>query len=72
MKDEKQTQQEPIDPNLDIPAEASRNKHINFLDAENENSTKANHDRDDITTERRKQWQEGLREGEDARRNNES
>jgi hypothetical protein len=33
-------QQQPNDSNLDIPAEANRGKHINFMEAEEESSRK--------------------------------
>jgi hypothetical protein len=68
MQDDKQ--QQPKDRNLDIPAEANRTKHINFLDEEDESRT-SNGNNDDFATERRKQWQEGLEEGERARRESE-
>ena len=56
---------------MDVPSEANREKHINFLDAEertaNENIA------DDKRTggtkedaERRKQWEQGLEEGRKA------
>lgn len=69
MTDDKQ--QQPEDPNQDIPAEANRNKHINFLDVEEESGNKTDVNDDSFATERRKQWKKGLQEGEEAQRNTE-
>jgi hypothetical protein len=53
------------DRHLDIPAESNREKHINFTDMESEDSQdQAKPDKSD--QERRKQWQEGLEEGQKA------
>jgi hypothetical protein len=68
MKDDKQQQQPEGDPNLDIPSEANRTKHINFLEVEEESSTKTGANADGFAADRQKQWQEGLEEGERARR----
>ena len=65
-----EAQQQPNDPNLDIPAEANRGKHINFMEAEEESSRKTGNDTDDFAAERQKQWKEGLEEGKEAFRNN--
>ena len=59
------------DPRLDIPAEANREKHINFLDAEDNTSAENISDNDHFGSteedqERRKQWQQGLEEGRKA------
>lgn len=70
MKDEKQ-QTEPKDIALDVPAEAATEKHINFLKEEEDSSAKVGFNADSFATERRKQWQEGLKEGEEARQHNE-
>jgi hypothetical protein len=56
------------DPRLDVPAEANREKHINFMDAEEKTADEnvADGDRFGSTkedAERRKQWQQGLEEG---------
>lgn len=64
------------DPHLDIPAEAAREKHINFMDAEEKTVTEniSEEDRFGSTKEdeqRRKQWQQGLEEGRKAAENNE-
>ena len=56
---------------LDIPAEANREKHINFMDAEEKPASENIADdkrfggsKED--EERRRQWQEGLEEGRKA------
>ena len=72
MKRNKERPHQPNDPNLDIPAESNRSKHINFMEVEEDSSTKTGINADDFAAERQKQWKEGLKEGEDARRNNES
>jgi hypothetical protein len=60
------------DKHLDIPAEANTEKHINFLEAEESASAgvspdddRAGHTKDD--EQRRKEWQQGLAEGERER-----
>ena len=69
---EKDKQQSPAtDPNLDVPSEANRTKHINFLDVEEGSSTETGINADDFDAERQKQWKEGLEEGKRARQNNE-
>jgi hypothetical protein len=45
---ENDKQQQPIDSNLDIPSEANRTKHINFLDVEEDSSTKTGDNADDF------------------------
>jgi hypothetical protein len=67
MKENKQEQQPEQDPNLDIPAEANRTKHINFLKEEEDSSTKIGANVDGFTADRQKQWKEGLKEGERVR-----
>ena len=64
------------DKRLDIPSEANRDKHINFLEAEertsdNKSSDKDRfgHSKDDET--RREAWQKGLKEGEKTRKGEE-
>jgi hypothetical protein len=59
------------DKRLDIPSEANREKHINFMDAEEKTSTENVSDNDRFggtkeDEERRRQWQEGLDEGRKA------
>jgi hypothetical protein len=59
------------DKRLDIPSEANREKHINFMDAEERTASEnvsddkrfGNTKEDE---ERRKQWQQGLDEGRKA------
>jgi hypothetical protein len=63
------------DLHLDIPAEANREKHINFMDAEEKTSAENISDDDRFGStkedeERRKQWQQGLEEGRKAAQNN--
>ncbi|RYZ29415.1 MAG: hypothetical protein EOO10_06425 [Chitinophagaceae bacterium] len=61
------------DKRLDIPSEANREKHINFLEAEEKASNKQHSGNDhsadsDDNRKRREEWQKGLEEGEKARR----
>ena len=65
------------DKHLDVPSEANREKHINFLDAEEKAGSGKNSDgqrsggtRED--EERRKQWQQGLEEGRKSAPQNEN
>lgn len=61
----------PIDPHLDTPAEANREKHINFLEVEEESANRSGNDNfDDFASERRKEWERGIAEGKEARENN--
>jgi hypothetical protein len=61
-------QNTPIDPRLDVPAEANREKHINFLEVEEESANRSGSDNvDDFASERRKEWERGLAEGKEAR-----
>jgi hypothetical protein len=71
MKKDKEQQQQPNDPNLDIPAESNRTKHINFMDVEDESATKTGINNDDWAADRQKQWKKGLQEGREAFENNE-
>ena len=62
----------PTDPRLDIPAEANREKHINFLEVEEESANRTGNDNiDDFANERRKEWERGIAEGKKAREENE-
>ena len=61
------------DKHLDIPSEANREKHINFLEAEERPSNEHSSDKDrsarsDDDNKRREEWQKGLEEGEKLRR----
>ncbi|MBD0352245.1 MAG: hypothetical protein M3342_19690 [Bacteroidota bacterium] len=56
------------DRHLDAPAEASQDKHINFLEVEEDDNKNAGDNRKDKETEeRQKQWKQGLQEGREAR-----
>ena len=56
------------DRHLDTPAEARQDKHINFLEVEENGNENAGDNRKDKETEdRRKQWKQGLQEGKEAR-----
>jgi hypothetical protein len=58
----------PLDPHLDTPAEANREKHINFLEIEEEGDNRSQNDQvDDFASERRKEWERGIAEGKEAR-----
>jgi hypothetical protein len=64
-------QEKNTDPRLDIPAEANREKHLNFLDAEDKTSAENVSDSDHFGStkedeERRKEWKQGLEEGKKA------
>lgn len=61
-------EKEQLDNHLDIPSEANRDKHINFLDAEDNSDDRSSGSRDSFAEERKKQWQDGLAEGEKLRR----
>jgi hypothetical protein len=68
----KRREEEPnkIDPRLDVPSEANREKHINFLDEEEKSANAGNEKhRDEFSEERRKQWEQGIAEGKKAREN---
>lgn len=57
----------PIDPHLDTPAEANREKHINFLEIEEGVNRSQNDQVDDFASERRKEWEKGIAEGKEER-----
>jgi hypothetical protein len=57
------------DRHLDVPQEARRDKHINFLEIEDTGKNKdRGNKKDKETTERQRQWKEGLEEGKKLRR----
>lgn len=63
------------DKHLDIPAEANTEKHINFLEAEEKTAAENISDDERFGSskqdeERRREWQEGLKEAENARNKN--
>jgi hypothetical protein len=61
----------PIDPHLDTPAEANREKHINFLEIEEGVNRSQNDQVDDFASERRKEWEKGIAEGKEEREKSE-
>jgi hypothetical protein len=64
----KERKEKKIDPSLDAPSEANRQKHINFLDVENDVEKEQNRrENDEFSEERQKQWKEGIAEGKEAR-----
>lgn len=57
------------DPQLDTPAEANTEKHINFLEVEEQSAGRRDEDnQDQFADERKKQWEQGLAEGEEERK----
>jgi hypothetical protein len=62
------------DPHLDVPAEANREKHINFLEAEERTSRENIPDNERFGTDddqkRREEWQRGLEEGKKTKNEN--
>ena len=63
------------DKRLDVPSEANREKHINFLEAEERTSSENISDNErfgntDDDKKRREEWQCGLEGGEKAKNNN--
>lgn len=64
----KERKEKKIDPSLDTPSEANRQKHINFLDVENDVEQEQNRrENDEFSEERQKQWKGGIAEGKKAR-----
>ncbi|HTM93885.1 MAG TPA: hypothetical protein VL095_15795 [Flavisolibacter sp.] len=64
MKEKDQSEK---DRRLDTPSESNREKHINFREVEEESS--GNYMIDKSSTDRQKQWKEGIQEGEEKRQN---
>lgn len=58
------------DRHLDAPSESNRGKHINFREVEEESS--GNFMIDKNSTDRQKQWKEGVKEGEEEKQNTDS
>ena len=62
------------DQHLNIPSESNREKHINFLEAEERTGSSTGDDNrfghSDDDQKRREEWQRGLEEGENARKEN--
>jgi len=68
MDNRKENQHPDKDIRLDVPAEANREKHINFLEVEEESAQRSSSNVvDDFAEERRKQWEEGIAAGKKAR-----
>lgn len=63
---ENKKQQAPLDPHLDVPAEANTEKHINFLDDEGPGQGEDREERH-RNEERRRQWENGLEKGRENR-----
>ncbi|MBO9681830.1 MAG: hypothetical protein J7502_04025 [Flavisolibacter sp.] len=66
----KEKDQGGTDRHLDAPSESNREKHINFREVEEESS--GNFMIDKNSTDRQKQWKEGIREGEEEKQNTDS
>jgi hypothetical protein len=60
----KDAQQPERDRHLDTPSEANRDKHINFVEAEDTDRNQGNTDK---LTDRQKEWRQGIAEGEEER-----
>jgi hypothetical protein len=71
MKPEKQ-HYKVKDPKLEAPADANRDKHVNYRASEEEGRDVNSHEgQDDYSRERREQWERGLREGREQLENEE-
>lgn len=66
----KEKDQPRVDPHLDTPSEANREKHINFPEVEEESS--GNFMIDKSTSDRQKQWQQEIKEGEEGKQKQEA
>jgi hypothetical protein len=64
----KEKQREQPDRHLDTPSEANRDNHINFVKVEEESANRIA-DVHPTSSERQKQWREGLEEGKEEREN---
>jgi len=64
MIDTEIEKQPPIDPQLDVPAEANTEHHINFVRLEEDGRLRDDEGRE---TERRKEWEKGLEEGREKK-----
>ena len=63
----KQKNQQQVDRHLNAPQEAGRNKHINFQEVEEERSE--NFVINKNVSDRQKQWQEEIEQGEKGKQN---
>ena len=66
----KHKQEPPKDPHLDVPSEANRDKHINFLEEEEKEEQVSGEARkqNEEVTERRKEWERGIEAGKEERK----
>jgi hypothetical protein len=60
-------EQQDIDRRLDTPSEANREKHINFVEAEDTDRDQGNTEK---LTDRQKEWRQGIAKGEEERKRN--
>ena len=67
MDQERKGPKEPKDPMLDVPAEANREKHINYLSDEDREPSRDEQQERRQDSERRRQWEEGLRAGREEK-----
>ena len=71
MKKEKKKSETTLpDPHLDAPAEANREKHINFREVNEEDADLISFKNKDEVIKRREAWQKGLEEGRKIEENN--
>lgn len=63
--EDKQSRQ--TDPHLHAPSESNTEKHINFREVEEESA--GNFAIDKTTSDRQKQWQKEIKEGEEEKQN---
>lgn len=63
----KENEQGRIDPHLDTPSEANREKHINFPEAEEGGPKQSAGSTDG--SDRQKEWKQGIKEGREAEEN---
>jgi hypothetical protein len=69
MKNKKEKLPQDKDRHLDVPAEANRDKHINFREMEEAgNEDNADAPVDEATKERQRKWKQGIEEGKNIRR----
>jgi hypothetical protein len=64
----KKNEQERTDRHLDTPSESNQEKHVNFLQVEEESSHQIAGG-NNRASDRQKQWKQGIEEGEQAREN---
>lgn len=54
---------------LDTPSESNREKHINFMEVEEESAKYNNTTDRQLTEQRKEEWEKGLEEGQNQKRN---